>query len=256
LKASMQEVPVPVNIDRHGGIDYEAGHVNLYIDTNMSADLGTSITPKRGVIIDFEPTVGSARLGETQSPQSMLARFYNNLGAQSLVDGKYSRAYAHFRAAIQADPGFTGAFGNLAWLYQRMGYERDAEKVLLHATLLKTNSYVAIRGLHLLMVAQGRTQEAAKYEEILSAQRKQDPYYWIGVGLDQFKQENYHRAVDAFERAQSLTTGFSEVHRYLALAYLKEGQPTKVREQLIALESIDRNDPVLGPLNSKLKRLH
>jgi Flp pilus assembly protein TadD len=75
----------------------------------------------------------------------------------------------------------------------------------------------------------------------------------VGVGLDHFKRADYAAAVDALERAQSLTSGFVEVHRYLAMAYLNRGQVSKARSQLAILEALNGDDPVLHAMSRKLR---
>jgi hypothetical protein len=45
--------------------------------------------------------------------------FLNNHAAQHLAAGDERPAYAHFRAAMGADPAFGSAYDNLAQLYLR-----------------------------------------------------------------------------------------------------------------------------------------
>jgi Flp pilus assembly protein TadD len=165
-------------------------------------------------------------------------------------------AYAYFRAAIKADPAFVPAYSNLAFLYRQGGYAIQAERVLRYAMTLNEKSDLALRSLHAMLVMQGRSDEAAIYAKDIQARQEQDPYYWIGVGLDHFKQARYQAAIVALERAQSLTSGFVEVHRALAVAYFKQGAKIKVQEQVAALASIDDADPSLSALNQKLRSLH
>ena len=72
---------------------------------------------------------------------------------------------------------------------------------------------MALAALHRLLLAQGRDGRSAPYGELLAARREQDPYYWLGLGLDQLQQGRPAQAVEPLERAQALTTGFEEVHR-------------------------------------------
>ena len=101
------------------------------------------------------------------------------------------------------------------------------------------------------MAAQGRTAEAANYQAQLTARQALDPYHWIALGLMQYRAQDYRGAIDALERAQSLTTGFVEIHRYLALAYWHNGQANKAKAQLSTLAGIDEEDPSLALLSRK-----
>ena len=251
LKATMQEVPVPTTFDRRGGIDYLVGHVNLFIDHAVANELNLSQAFGRGVIIDFEPTIGSSRLGVELTESMMLARYLNNLGAEALSRVDRKQAYAHFKAAMVADPMFWPAQTNMAGLYRSAGYDLAAENMLLWVASHAGSPDTALRGLQHMMAAQGRTAEAANYQAQLSARQALDPYHWIAMGLAQYRAQDYRGAIDALERAQSLTTGFVEIHRYLALAYWHNGQANKAKAQLSTLAGIDEEDPSLALLSRK-----
>jgi Flp pilus assembly protein TadD len=123
--------------------------------------------------------------------------------------------------------------------------------LLRQALALNEQSDLALGSLHRLLLSQGRTAEAAVYEERLLAQREQDPYYWLGLGLDQLQQARYPQAVAALERAQALTQGFEEVHRLLAVAYWRAGHTHKARDQLAMLAALNRGDPSVALLSKK-----
>jgi tetratricopeptide (TPR) repeat protein len=252
LPATLQELDLYPVFDRRAGVDYRVGHVNVYVERPKGLYETHVLGHSRGVVIDFEPTYDSARIGNALSSQGILARYYNNLGAQYLASQDHPRAYAHFKAAVQADPQFSAARTNLAGLYLMRGFSALAERVLTETVHHTENSDGALVALHRLLQQQGRSQEAAQYQAMLEARQKLAPYYWIRQGVDQLQARNFRQAVDALEKAQSLTTGFSEVHRYLALAYLQSGKPDKAQEQIATLARIDNNDPSVGQLNRKI----
>jgi len=194
------------------------------------------------VIIDFEPQVASRREGMALSDDGILARFYNNVAAEYLAQGDLTLAYAHFKAAILVDPGYSPSYSNLAQLYIRRGFLQSAERLLFYAVALNDDADIALRSLHQLLVSQGRESEALRYREILQARQEKDPYYWLGVGLDQLHRGNYRKAISALEHAQELTRGFQEVHRYLAIAYWRAGKPSQAKDQLSTLASLMLDD--------------
>src|SRR5260221_8584860 len=183
--------------------------------------------PSGDVIIHFEPQIASRPEGLALSDDGILARFYNNVAVEYLAQGDLTLAYAHFKAAILADAGYSPTYGNLAQLYKRRGLLQSAEQLVLYGIALSDDADIALRSLHQLLVSQGRESEAVKYAEILRARQERDPYYWLGVGLDHLQRGNYTNAVDALEHAQDLTSGFQEVHRYFAIAYLRAGAPPR-----------------------------
>ena len=251
LQATMQEVPVPTSFDRRGGVDYLVGHVNLFINHAVANELNLTQALGRGVIIDFEPTIGSGRIGLELTEGMMLARYLNNLGAEFLARADRNQAYAHFKAAMLADPQFWPAQTNMAGLYRSAGYGPAAENLLLWVASHADTPDTALRSLQRMMLAQGREADAANFEAQLIARQAQDPYHWISLGLEQYRAQNYRAAIDALEKAQGLTTGFVEIHRYLALAYWHNGQANKAKAQLSTLAAIDDEDPSLALLNRK-----
>ena len=242
MSVQMQEVRVPVVFDRRGNVEFLNRHVNVFIRSVGDLYLVAGSMRPGDVIIDFEPQVASRREGSALSEDGILARFYNNLAAEYLVRGDLTLAYAHFKAAVLADPGYSPSYSNLAQLYIRKGFLQSAEQLLLHTIALNDDADIALRSLHQLLVSQGRESEALKYREILQARQQKDPYYWLGVGLHHLEEGNYQKAVDALERAQDLTRGFQEVHRYLAVAYWRAGNPIHAKNQLSVLASLMFND--------------
>ena len=240
MPVRMQEVRVPVVFDRRGSVEFLNRHVNLLISGRSDGGLYVKDGLMRAgdVIIDFEPQVASRREGTALSDDGILARFYNNVAAEYLAQGDLTLAYAHFKAAVLADPGYSPSYSNLAQLYTRKGFLQSAEQLLLYAVALDDDSDIALRSLYQLLVSQGRESEAVKYREILQARQEKDPYYWLGVGLHQLQEGNYRKAVNALEHAQDLTRGFQEVHRYLAIAYWRAGESIEAKKQLAVLASL------------------
>ena len=252
LSATIQELDLYPVFDRRAGIDYRVGHVNVCVERKKGIYEHNSVAQSLGVIIDFEPRYDSARLGMTLNTQGILARYYNNLGAQYLASRDYPRAYAHFKAAVLADPQFGAARTNLAGLYLAHGFRDESERVLTETVNQLDNADGALLALYHLLTEQGRHQEAARYQATLGARQELAPYYWIRRGQEALQAQNYRQAIDALEKAQALATGFSEVHRYLALAYLHSGKPDMARAQIATLSRIDRNDPAVGQLTLKM----
>jgi tetratricopeptide (TPR) repeat protein len=254
MSVQMQEVRVPVVFDRRGNVEFLNRHVNVLIRGVGQLYLKDGSMRSGDVIIDFEPQIASRREGVALSDDGILARFYNNIAVEYLAQGDLTLAYAHFKAAILADAGYSPSYSNLAQLYKRRGLVQSAEQLLLHAIAINDDADIAMRSLHHLLVSQGRESEASKYTEILRARQEKDPYYWLGVGLDHLQRGNYQKAVNALEHAQAMTTGFQEVHRYLAIAYWRAGKQPQAKNQLSVLASLMLDDSGLAALRKKINR--
>jgi tetratricopeptide (TPR) repeat protein len=252
VPAQVQEVRVPPLFDRRGGIDFLNQHVNVLVPNDRDLRVLNRVLPAGAVVIDFEPQPGTRSKGRALDDQQVLARYLNNLGAEHLAAGDERRAYAHFKAAIGADPAFASAYGNLAQLYLRARHEADAERLLRLALAHDGESDLAAAALHRLLVAQGRTDEALRYQTMLEDRRDRDPYHWLGLGLHRLEQQQPALAIDALERAQALASGFEEIHRALAVAYWQSGQLHRARDQLALLSVLGSGDAKLALLSRKL----
>lgn len=249
MAAQMQEVQTPVLYDRRGGLDFVNQHVNVLFPRarrTLLEDAGF-----RDVIVDFEPDLASARVGLALSEDAILARYYNNIAAEHLANGRSALAYAHFKAAIQADPAYAASYGNLAVLYRDAGLAAEAEQLLRHALVRANPPDVPMHALHQLLLEQGRDTEAEHYARLLQARQSRDPYHWISLGLRHLQEGHWRSAVAALERAQGMVSGFPEVHRYLALAYWRAGEPARANEQLARLASLAGTDAAVSSLSRK-----
>jgi Flp pilus assembly protein TadD len=255
ITAHMQEVRVPVVVDRQHGVDFVNGHVNVYLRNDMDVQINGRIFRRGGIVIDFEPQIGANSMGDWLTEEGILARYFNNRAAEFLLQRDDAQAYAYYRAAIQTDPAYLPAFANLAQLYSQRGLQTSAERLLRHAIARDASSYIATRMLHQLLTVQGRTEEAQKYSAILVKLQDEDPYYWLGLGLAALRESRFAEAVRSLERAEALTTGFEEIHYHLALAYLRNGQRDAAQEQLAALSAINTQSPGLAALGKKLQGL-
>lgn len=249
----MQEVRVPVLFDRRDGVDFLNLHVNSIVQSNQALRTWGETLPAGELVVDFQPQIGSRRRGTPLDENAMLARYYNNIAAEYLAADNDRLAYAHFKAAILTDPGYAASYSNLAQLYLRRGLDDSAEAALRHALTLNVDSELALSALHKLLLSQHRNTEAVALERQLRAERDDDPYYWLGLGLERLQQERYGDAVSALQHAQALTNGFSEVHVYLALAYWRSGKAVLARDQLAILGALDRSNPKLAVLSHKFK---
>lgn len=256
VPAQMQEVRVPVTFDRRNGVDFLNNHVNLLVRNHQRLELKNRSMPPGEFVIDFDPQIGSTQRGKVLNDDAILARFYNNLAAEHFAKGNNQLAYAHFKAAIHADPSYAASYANLAQLYLRAGLDRQAEQLLRHALQRDERAPLALSGLHALLLSQQRLAEARVLEQRLQAQRNQDPYYWLGLGLGHLQQDRYPEAVAALERAQGLTSGFDEVHRALALAYWHAGKPQLARDQIAILKGLGGAEAMVAKLSRKFTAAH
>jgi Tfp pilus assembly protein PilF len=198
------------------------------------------------------------REGIALSEGNVLARYYNNIAADHFAKKNLPLAYAWFKAAILADESYSASYSNMAQLYRRAGLMESAELLLVHALALNSEDGTAPNALRQLLAMQGRDAEAAKYANIVQTRRERSPYHWLGIGMDYLRAAQYGSAVRALKQAESLSAGFEEVHRNLAIAYLGKGDSANANKQLEALTSLStttRADMDLAALRRKIGKM-
>lgn len=255
LDANMREVTVTPILYRHNDVDFVSQHVNVFIPTRSSVVINRREFPAGGIVVDFEPQASNHSRGVTLDENQIVARFYNNRGSEYLSARDEDTAYAYYRAAIALDPGYGAAYSNLAHLYTNRGLGRAAEVLLWHAVALDKHSDVPMRNLHILLVAQGRSQEAQQVAEMLDRFKEQDPYYWLQIGVQALQRGSLRSAISALEKADELSIGFEDVHFHLGVAYARSGQRVKAAHQLALLDAINHDAPGVELLNKKLQNM-
>ena len=247
----MQEVKVPAVFDRRGSVDFLSDHVNVLFRRSGPLRWSERRLPSDDMVVDFEPRIGSNREGQALSDNAILARYYNNIAAEHLANDRQALAYAYFKAAILADPGFASSYSNLALLYRRAALAADVEPLLRQAIALSDDAIIPLSSLHQLLLAEGRDAEAAHYGRLLQSRREKDPYYWIGLGMKHLQDGRIRESINALEEAQRLTSGFEEVHRYLSVAYSLAGAQAQSDVQLDLLASLNRGGADVTALRKK-----
>jgi tetratricopeptide (TPR) repeat protein len=250
MAVQAQEVRAPALFDRRGQLDVVNQHVNVLF-YRAYRDLRDA--EPRDVVVDFDPDFASRRPGQPLTEDALVARYYNNIATEHLSTGRRALAYAHFKAAILADPGYAASYGNLAVLYRDAGMAAEAEQLLRRAVALADPADVPLHTLYQLLMEQGRTAEAHRFERALQAGRERDPYHWIGIGLQHLNDGEFRRAIGALETARDLANGFDEIHRYLAVAYSRAGEAGKARDELALLSSLTGDEAGVSKLRRKIK---
>ncbi|MBC3872871.1 tetratricopeptide repeat protein [Undibacterium flavidum] len=250
LPITMQDVDVPVQFDRRGNIEFLSSHVNAIILHKGFWFEGDS--EQRGnLIIDFEPQTMVLQRGRVLSEDQILSRFYNNLGAEYLAKKQKNIAYAYFKAALMTTPDNSLALNNLAQLYLQVGAQEIAESTLRRALIHNPEDAIVMRSLQELLRSQKRDGEAELLSTAIRASNEKNPHYWIGLGMYAMSRNNFKEAIRSFEKAETMASGFAEIHQNLAEAYMKIGDMDRAKTEIKKLISLVPAHPKSKLLGTK-----
>ncbi len=222
MNISFQEVDVPEYWVRNGQYSLLTGHVNLLVKENNIANHRV-VWGERATLIDFDPFVAKKRFpSHTIKKHTLLAMFYNNKGADALVNNDLIKAYQYIKAATQTDPLFASAWGNLGILYKLSNHYDMAENAYRHAVNLQPKNLTSLGNLALLLNNQGRVDEAKLIDDYIHKLRIRNPYYHALLATEAFINSSYQQALQHYKKAIYLDDEQHEFYLGLAKTYYKQ----------------------------------
>lgn len=219
LDVVFQSVKVPEYWVRNGKMNMLTGHVNLRVMAKKSPNRVVFLD--RGIAeIDFDPFVVKKSFPKRIiNKNNVIAMFYNNKGANAMVDGDYVTAYAYFKAATMKDPSFSAAWGNLGILYRFNGYDQLAINTYQYAIYVNSNNLTAMSNLSMLLHFNGEYKQAKKLDNFIMRQRANNPYYYALLADEKFYLGAYNEAIHHYRKAIKLNKNIHEFYFGLAKVY-------------------------------------
>ncbi len=232
MNISFQEVDVPEYWVSNGRYSLLTGHVNLLVKESKAVNRRI-IWGEKATQIDFDPYVSKKDFpAKVIKKHTLLAMFYNNKGAEALVNNNFYKAYQYIKVATETDPLFAAAWGNLGVLYKLTGDYQMAESVYRKAISLDEDNLNALGNLALLFNKQGRNNEAQPIEDYLYKLRIRNPYYHALLGSEAFIKRSYQASIKHYKKAIQLDDEQHEFYFGLAKAYYKQNNFTLAKRSL------------------------
>ena len=223
FEVDFQEIMIPEYWTRRSGYSLLNGHINLKLLAPHEPNV--FLFNERSYLVDFDPQ--SARRGlpkKIVSKQAILSMFYNNKGADALLNKDYLSAYAYFREAVLLQPNFHSAWINMGIVYRLNNYFSHAEKAYQHALNISPGSLTALENLAYLYTITGRNEEAGDLLAKVQSQRDSNPYYHVNLAEQEMEQKQWDQALAHFRKALSLDREKHEVYFGLARVYYEIGE--------------------------------
>ncbi len=124
LDARFQEVDVPPTWSMSGESLLYSQHINVFINLKNGHEREVDFN-----IYDFDHEMESRIISDERAA----AHYFNNIGAEHMLDGETDLAYAYFRQSILRDDGYAPAWINMGILHRRQGMPEYAEVAFLQA---------------------------------------------------------------------------------------------------------------------------
>jgi len=222
LRAWFQEVIVPPEWSAVNETLLVSKHVNAVV-----AEWGSRY------VIDVSRRKKSA-LEKTRrmSDEEALAQYYNNLGAQALLEEDLATAHGYFRKALAARPGLAYVWSNLGVVFRRNGQTADAILAYKVAIEQDPGQEVALNNLHTLYTEEGDLEAAAEIEQRVERNRRNNPYYLQHLAEIANGEQRWSDAIDLLNHAIRLESNEYRFYYTLAQAQYSAGNPEVARASL------------------------
>jgi len=249
-----QEIDIPEYWTRRDGYSLLNGHINLRMLPRPNPNVYNF--QSKGYQVDFDPHSARQHFPKRLvSLQTVIAMFYNNKGADALLQNQYERAYAYFRQAIYTEPNFDSALINLGILYRLKGYYAQAEHIYDYALALNPDSLTAWENLAYLYTFTGRERRAAEIFAKVEHDRSQNPYYFVNLGEVEIEKENWQEALTYYKKALSFDRKKHEIYFGLARIYFELGEVERSEHYLQLAKENSKNSQDVARYQGKLNFL-
>lgn len=240
MNISFQDVDVPEYWVSNGSYSLLTGHVNLLVKESTGINRRV-VWGEKATQIDFDPFVSKKDFpSRVIKKHTLLAMFYNNKGAEALVNNNFYEAYQYIKEATKTDPLFSAAWGNLGVLYKLNGHLVMAEAAYRQAISLNKDNLNVLGNLALLYSKQGRIDEAKPIEQYLHKQRIKNPYYHALLGNEAFLKRAYKQAIKHYKKAIQLDDEQHEFYFGLAKSYYKMNNVVLAKKSLTKAVSLTK----------------
>jgi tetratricopeptide (TPR) repeat protein len=222
LKAWYQEVEIPPQWSNHQNTLLLTRHINVVVEGSRGQWV-VDISGERAAV---------SRRVERISDAEALAQYYNNLGADALVDNQLALAYAYISKALRTAPGLAYLWSNLGVVFNRNGQQDDAVATYLHALGLESSSATAANNLYLIYESAGKLEEAQKLLTKVERHRRKNPYYLYHLSELAFNEGHYKESRKMLEEAIQMNREEYRFHYGLARLLATEGNLSEAQASL------------------------
>ncbi len=233
LGVEFQQVETPGVWTRKESTTVLNRHVNLKLFQKKEENV--TLFVRNAFQLDFDIQVSSLHMPAKKiSKSKVLALFYNNKGAEALIDKNFTVAYAYFRQALLTDPYLVETLANLGVLYHRMGENKYAEDTYDTALSIKHNDTTVLENLAYIYSTTDRQKQADIILARVKERHKENPYYHYHLGEIEFENKNWEGAKKHYLKAISLNKKQHLFYFAIAKVYFLQGK-SKLSKKYIAL---------------------
>jgi tetratricopeptide (TPR) repeat protein len=182
------------------------------------------------------------------------ALYYNNIGAEALLEDELPTAWAYLVTAINTEPDLADPWINLGVVFGRNEQLNEAELVYQTALQIDASEYSAMNNLYEVYLVQEKLEAAEELRIKVEKYREKNPYYLMKLSEESLQLGQYEESIRLLQRA--IRKNDSDHILYFAMAktqYLS-GQTDAAQSSLIRAREL-APQKMLAYYNRPLKEL-
>lgn len=248
VDAHFQTVAVRPEWDRRGDLLVLSQHVNA------TGKVGRS----QRYVVDFTPEIALQQLtARKASDKEARALYFNNLGAEAMIDREFELALAYLKNSLYVDESQSLAWNNIGTVYNRLGETELGVYSYQMAHYFDDRSGSAISNLAKHYRRNGDIERALEYEQAVSRFNEQNPYYHYAQGTLAYYDDDLEGAREAFTLAIRLKEVEPDFYRALAKVYYDLGEMANAYAlNEYASQLLVENEEIYLPAANKLRLIN
>lgn len=171
------------------------------------------------------------------------AHFYNNLGAEALLEGDLDEALTRLETAHRIAPDFVKSLNNLGVVYARRGRLDQAVETYRKGLEVEADNVALLTNLARAYQQMGRVEDALATLSQVEGVNNTNPYFYVYKGELALSRGDLDLALEYMADALRRDSELPEVHLGLVKVYLARGELKKARHHLTRALLLDATDP-------------
>lgn len=222
FRVEFQEIQVPEFWTQQQGFNLINGHVNLKLTAKQPARLWDEHPQFESFVLDFEPNSQTAsNKAKAISKKGITAYFYNNKGAEMLMQQEFEKAGAYLYNSLKLAPQDSSAWNNMGSLLKNLGHLEAAEKAYQQAINIRKENWAAWENLALIYAMTKREDEAQSIAKRVQKQRSDNPNYHLKQAEAYEEKSEFSLAISHYKKALRLSPRQHDLYFGLARNYFK-----------------------------------
>jgi len=256
LEVRFQSVIQDSNWSLADNLMFAVGHVNINLSKKDSS-VFHSYDASHQLIVDFLPSDDLQNQKTIPiEEKTILAMYMNNRAAEQLSQNQITDAYWYAKEAILQDPTYLSAYNTLGVIYRRHDNLPQAELAFRKILKFDPHNLIALSNLAEVLEKSGRSQESLVLTKTLHELQPIAPFHYFNLGKQALQNNHPNEAITLIKKEMQRDPYYHEFHLWLALSYIKLGDTSEAKKELILARTNSITHSSFDFYTSKMERLN